>query len=151
MKKARGYTLAGAMMAFALTAASPALTAELEIVDGGIPKSLTGKPGDPEAGKKAMINRKLGNCLACHTLTSMADQPFHGEIGPTLDGVADRYEEPQLRLIVANAKAIFDGTIMPGFLVSDGLSRVAKKFEGKSILEPANVEDIVAFLLTLKE
>ncbi len=151
MKKARGYMLAGAVAAFALATASPAVTAELEIVDGGIPKSLTGKPGNAEAGKKAIINRKLGNCLACHTLSTLADQPFHGEIGPTLDGVADRYEEPQLRLIVANAKAVFDGSMMPGFLVTDGLNRVAKNFQGKSILEPAHVEDIVAYLLTLKE
>ena len=123
MKRAWSYTLAIAALAIGTATALPAMSANFEIVDGGIPKSLTGKPGDPEAGKKAIVNRKLGNCLACHQMTTFADQPFHGEIGPTLDGVADRYEEAQLRLIVANSKAVFEGSIMPGFLTTDGKSR----------------------------
>lgn len=121
-----------------------------DVVDGGIPKSLTGTPGDVEAGKKAIINRKLGNCLACHEVTAMQDQPFHGNIGPSLDGVAERYDEAQLRLILVDSKQVFDGTIMPGFYRMKGLNRVGKKFEGKTILTAQEVEDVVAYLKTLK-
>ena len=65
--------------------------AKYKIADGAINDSLTGKPGNPEKGKKAFLNRKQGNCLACHQVTALSDHPFHGEIGPSLDGVADRY------------------------------------------------------------
>ena len=123
----------------------------LNIVGDGIPASLTGAPGDPEAGKKVLINRKQGNCLACHVVSALSDQPFHGEVGPPLDGAGDRWEEAQLRLIVADSKRVFEGTIMPAFHRTDGLSRVAKKFKGKTILSAAQVEDVVAYLKTLKE
>ncbi len=125
--------------------------ASYEIVDGAIPKSLTGNAGDAAAGKEAMINRKEGNCLACHVVTELADQPFHGEVGPPLDGVADRWNEGELRMIVVDSKKVFEGTIMPAFHRSTDLHRVAEKFQGKTILSAEQVEDIVAYLKTLKE
>lgn len=121
-----------------------------KVVDYGIPKSLTGKAGDPAAGEKAFVNRKLGNCLACHQVTKLSAHPFHGEIGPSLDGVAERYEEPQLRLQVVNAKEINPDTIMPGFYRTEGLHLVMDKFKGKPILTAQEVEDVVAYLKTLK-
>ena len=123
----------------------------LKIVGDGIPASLTGAPGDPVAGEKIVINRKQGNCLACHVVSALSEQPFHGEVGPPLDGAGDRWEEAQLRLIVADSKKVFEGTIMPAFHRTDGLSRVAKKFKGKTILSAAQVEDVIAYLKTLKE
>ena len=75
---------------------------------------------------------------------------FHGEIGPSLDGVAERYEEPQLRLQVVNAKAINPDTIMPAFYRTDGFHRVLKKFKDKTVLTAQQVEDIVAYLKTFK-
>ena len=68
-----------------------------------------------------------------------------------MDGVADRYEEAQLRLLVVNAKAVFEDTIMPGFHTTAGLNRVADKFKDKPILTAEQVEDVLAFLQTLKE
>ncbi|MBO6522044.1 MAG: sulfur oxidation c-type cytochrome SoxX [Rhodospirillales bacterium] len=121
-----------------------------EVVDYGIAKSLTGKAGDPAAGEKAFVNRKQGNCLACHQVTKLSAHPFHGEIGPSLDGVAERYEEPQLRLQVVNAKAINPDTIMPAFYRTDGFHRVLKKFKDKTVLTAQQVEDIVAYLKTFK-
>lgn len=128
-----------------------AAAADYKIVDGGIPASLTGAPGDAAEGEKVVLNRKLGNCIACHQVTRLERHPFHGEVGPTLDGVADRYSEAQLRLILVDAKKVFDGTIMPAFYRSDGLNRVMKSFSGKSILSAKNVEDVVAYLQTFKE
>ncbi|WP_455372536.1 sulfur oxidation c-type cytochrome SoxX [Limibacillus halophilus] len=121
-----------------------------EIVDMAIPKPLTDQAGDAANGRATVIDRKLGNCLACHQITDIKEQQFHGEVGPPLDGVAERWEEGQLRLIVANSKAVFDGTIMPAFLVTEGFNHPLDKFEGKSILTPQQVEDVVAYLKTLK-
>lgn len=123
-----------------------------EIVDeSSIPEPLTGKPGDPDKGRLTFIDRKLGNCLGCHAVTELEAEPFHGEVGPPLDGIGDIYEEGEIRLRVVNPKVVNPDTIMPGFYVTDGLHRVAEKFQGKTILTAEEVEDIVAYLMTLKE
>lgn len=109
---------------------------KLDVVNDALPKSLTGAPGNPDAGKKVFLTRTLGNCLACHQVTSLKSEEFHGEFGPSLDGVAGRYSEAQLRLIVADPKRIFTDTVMPAFFKSDGLSRVRPEFVGKSICRP---------------
>ena len=121
----------------------------LDVVNDSLPKSLTGAPGKADAGKKVFLTRTLGNCLACHQVTSLKSEDFHGEFGPSLDGVAGRYTEAQLRLIIADPKRIFTNTVMPAFYKNDGLSRVRPEFVGKSILTAAQVEDVVAYLKTL--
>lgn len=115
-----------------------------------IGKSFTGKPGNAAKGRKIMISRKKGNCLACHAITALKDQPDHGNVGPSLDGVASRYSVAQLRARLANPKGFNPGTIMPAFLKKTGLHRVMKKFKGKSILSRQEVEDVIAYLMTLK-
>jgi sulfur-oxidizing protein SoxX len=122
---------------------------KLDIVDGSLPKSLTGTPGNADAGKQVFLARTLGNCLACHKVASLKSEEFHGEFGPSLDGVATRYTEAQLRLIVADPKRIFTDTVMPAFYRNDGLNRVRPEFASKPILTAAQVEDVVAFLKTL--
>jgi len=141
--------LAGVVLAAGVAvAAGPA---SVEVVDGGIPKALTAEAGSADRGREVAINRKLGNCLACHAVTKLSDQPYHGEIGPPLDGVATRYNEAQLRLILVDSKKVFEGTIMPGFHTTEGLNRVAKSFADTTILSTQDVEDVVAFLMTLNE
>ncbi len=81
----------------------------------------------------------------------MPEQSFHGEVGPTLEGVAGRWSEAELRGIVSNAKMTFEGTIMPAFYVDAGYERPLGKFEGKSILTAQQVEDVIAYLMTLDE
>jgi sulfur-oxidizing protein SoxX len=122
---------------------------KLDVVNDALPRSLTGASGSADAGKKVFLTRTLGNCLACHQVTSLKSEEFHGEFGPSLDGVAGRYTEAQLRLIVADPKRIFTDTVMPAFFKNDGLSRVRPEFVGKSILTAAQVEDVIAFLKTL--
>lgn len=140
-------------LAFALSAVSAAQAGGLvayEIVDGDkIPKSLTGKPGDPANGRKVAINRKQGNCLACHKLP-IPEQPFHGEVGPDLNGVGSRMSAAEMRLRIVDSKALNPDTIMPAFYRADGFHRVLKDFEGKTILTAEQVEDVVAYLETLK-
>ena len=142
---------AGALAALLFTGQQVgAESVSYQVVEMSIPKALTDEPGDPQRGREIAIGRKLGNCLACHQISDIPEQQFHGEVGPPLDGVAERWEEGQLRLIVANSKAVFDGTIMPAFLKVDGYTRNQDKFEGKSILTAQQVEDVVAYLKTLK-
>lgn len=122
-----------------------------EIVDGSsIPKSLTGAAGDPAKGREVVINRQLGNCLGCHTMP-IPEQPFHGGTAPDLAGVGGRLTEGELRLRVVNPKVVNPNTMMPAFYRTDGLTRVMEKFAGKPILTAEQVEDVVAYLETLKE
>lgn len=154
---ARNVTLYGVIAATALlggwaSAGQAEQAVDYEIVDEmSIPKSLTGQPGDADSGREVFINRKQGNCLGCHAVTELDAEPFHGEVGPPLDGVADLYEEGELRLRVVNAKIVNPETIMPGFYLTEGLHRVAADFQGKTILTAEQVEDLVAYLMTLKE
>lgn len=125
---------------------------QIKIVDGVIAESLTSAPGDPVKGREWFAGRKLGNCLACHQNNDLKELPYHGEVGPPLDGVAERWDPAQLRAIVVNAKSVFtDETIMPAFYRTADLNRVADKFAGKTILTAQQVEDVIAYLMTLKE
>lgn len=144
---------AGAFLGAVLAAgaAYAAGASNVEIVDGAIPKALTSEAGDAARGRDVVINRKLGNCLACHQVTALNDQPYHGEVAPPLDGVASRWSEAELRLIVVDARKVFEGTMMPGFHTTENLNRVLDKFEGKTILSAQDVEDVIAFLKTLNE
>lgn len=126
--------------------------------EGIVAESLTGVPGDPAAGREVMASKKLGNCVTCHQVAEMSDIPFHGEIGPALDGAADRWDEAQLRGIVANAKMTFEGSMMPSFYKTTGFIRPGDAFTGKAGTEPLapllsaqQIEDVVSYLLTLKE
>lgn len=143
-----------ATFALGATAVYAAETPPSEVVFGeygAVAESLSGAPGDAASGAKVFANRKQGNCLACHQNGDMPDALFQGEIGPSLDDVGNRWEEAELRGIVANAKKVFEGTIMPGFYRGEGYVRPLEKFAGKPILTAQQVEDVVAYLMTLKE
>ncbi len=141
--------------AFALSAMAGEATAPSAVMMNdafAVEKSLTGTPGDATAGRDWFTNRKLGNCLACHQNTDLASEPFHGEVGPALDGAGDRWETAQLRAIITNPKKVFgDRTIMPAFYSDRVGARTASKFQGKTILSAQQVEDIIAYVSTLKE
>lgn len=114
-----------------------------------IPKPLTGVPGDPKRGEAIVADRKLGNCLACHTLP-IPNEADPGNVGPPLAGVGRQLSAGQLRLRVVDFKTIDPATIMPSFYRVHGLRDVDEKFAGKPILAAQQVEDVVAYLLTLK-
>lgn len=124
---------------------------DVEITALSIDKPLTDTAGDAASGKKIFANRKQGNCLACHANADMSDQLFHGEVGPSLDGVAARWKEGQLRTILVNAKAVFtEQTVMPGFYSLEVGANVREDLIGKTILSAQQIEDLVAYLATLK-
>ena len=137
--------------------ATSAFAAEVEpkavsFEGGSVAAPLTETPGDPAEGRKVFASRKLGNCLACHVNTEMSDQQFHGEVGPPVDGAADRWSVEELRGIVTNAKQTFtDETVMPGFYTLEVGKNVRKDLIGVTILTAQQVEDVVAYLATLKE
>ncbi|GHB23173.1 sulfur oxidation c-type cytochrome SoxX [Pseudovibrio japonicus] len=151
--KAIAKTIAAATLLISGSAVAGVIApGDVQFVEATVPVSLTGAAGDPAKGREWFANRKLGNCLACHANDDLSKEQFHGEIGPYLDGVGDTYTPAELRAIIVNSKEVFgDGTIMPAFYKSEGLNRVAKKFAGKTILSAEQVEDIVAYLVTLKE
>lgn len=125
---------------------------EVVFEDMAVEASLTGAPGDPEEGRKVFASRSLGNCLACHAVEALAKEQFHGTVAPPLDGAADRWTVEQLRAIVVDAKQVFtEETMMPGFYSLNVGKDVRKDLVGKTILTAQQVEDVVAFLATLKE
>ena len=154
------YLATGATVAALLATAAAAETiapTQVTYEDGAISTSLTGVAGDPESGEQIM-NKGAGNCIACHQVSALDHLPFHGEIGPTLDGAADRWTEAELRGIVANAKVMFEGTMLPSFYKTEGFIRVGNAYTGKAhegdvepLLTAQQVEDVVAYLMTLKE
>ncbi|MEL6978471.1 MAG: sulfur oxidation c-type cytochrome SoxX [Pseudomonadota bacterium] len=144
-----GFTAAAAMGGAAF--AGPVTPETVAFADGAVSASLTGAAGDAEKGREWFAGRKLGNCLACHQNADLEEESFHGEVGPSLDGVADRWTEAELRGIIVNAKMMFEGTIMPSFYRTENGARTHEKFAGKTILSAEEVEDVVAYLLTLKE
>ena len=126
-------------------------TVDYEIVDNwSIPEPLTDEPGDPARGREVAIDRKKGNCLACHAMP-VPEQSFYGEVGPPLDGVGSRYDAAALRLRIVNPKVINPHTSMPAFYRTEGLHMVMEKFQGKPILTAQEVEDVVAYLMTLTD
>jgi len=136
-----------------LTAAQADTTApgDVQINALSIDKPLTAVAGDAANGKKIFTNRKLGNCLACHANSDLKDQLFHGEVGPTLDGAGARWSEGQLRTILVNAKAVFsEQTVMPAFYSLEVGANVRKDLIGKTILQAQDIEDLVAYVSTLK-
>lgn len=126
--------------------------------EGTIAASLTGTAGDVTEGADIVSNKKKGNCIACHSATALSDVPFHGEVGPLLDGAGSRWSEAELRGIVANAKIMFEGSMMPSFYKTSGYIRPGDAYTGKAGAEPLpplltaqQIEDVVAFLMTLKD
>lgn len=132
---------------------------QVKYEDGSIAQSLTGGAGDPASGREIVGNKSLGNCVACHEVTDLKDVPFHGEIGPMLDGAGDRWSEAELRGIVANAKIMFPDSMMPSFYKVEGFVRPGNAYTGKAadpetfapLLTAQQIEDVVAYLSTLKD
>jgi sulfur-oxidizing protein SoxX len=120
------------------------------IVGDAIPASLTGTGGNPERGRAIVINRQVGLCLLCHS-GPFPQERFQGTLAPDLKGAGARATEGQLRLRIVDASRLKPDTIMPPYYRVDGLERVAPSFQGKPILTAEQIEDVVAYLVTLRE
>lgn len=139
--------------ALAATLAAHALAAPpvLAVVDDGIPVPLPGAvAGDPARGRAIVANRQLGLCLLCHS-GPITEEAFQGNLAPALQGAGRRWSAAQLRLRIADAARINPDTIMPAYYRTDGLTGVAAAYRDKTILSAQQIEDVVAWLQTLKE
>ena len=138
--------------AAALVAAGCAMGAAIGVASGqdSIPASLTGGKGDPARGRAIVTNRQLGLCLLCHS-GPFPEERFQGNLAPDLAGTGKRWSEGQLRLRIVDSSRINAATIMPAYHRIDGLTRVAPAWRDKPILTAEQIEDVVAFLTTLKD
>jgi L-cysteine S-thiosulfotransferase len=136
------------MLTAALT--STLLTAAL-VVGDGIPQPLTSMAGDATRGRAIVVNRQQGLCLLCHSgPTAFAEVREQGNLASNLEGTATRWTAAQLRLRVADARRLDPNGLMPSFYKTEGLAQVGAAWQGKSVLTAQEVEDVLAFLLTLK-
>lgn len=115
-----------------------------------IPAPLTGQPGDPAGGRAIVLAREVSTCLLCHG-GPFPEVTFQGTIGPSLTGVGSRLTEGQLRLRLVDPASINPETVMPRFYTVTGLNRVAPQYQGKPILTAGQIEDVVAYLATLRQ
>ncbi len=115
-----------------------------------IPDSLTGRKGDPVRGRAIVANRQVGLCLLCHS-GPFPEERFQGNLAPDLRGAGARWTEGQLRLRIVDSSRINPTTIMPAYHRTEGLTRVAPAHRGRPILTAEQIEDVVAFLTTLKD
>jgi L-cysteine S-thiosulfotransferase len=119
-------------------------------VGDAIPEPLTSRPGDAVRGRAIVANRSVGLCLLCHS-GPIPEERFQGTLSPSLAGAGTRWSVGQLRLRIADGARLNPDTIMPPYYRTAGLQRVAKAFDGKTILTAEQVEDVVAYLTTLRE
>jgi len=122
--------------------------AGLRIVGDGAPDRIAA-PGDPARGRALIAARESANCVLCHAVPDPAVR-FAGNVGPSRAGVGTRLSEAQLRLRVADNVRVNPATVMPSYYRIDGMDRVASNYAGKPVLTAQQVEDVVAWLVTLK-
>ena len=118
--------------------------------DDAIPQSLTGAKGDPARGRAIVANRQVGLCLLCHS-GPFPEERFQGNLAPDLRGAGTRWSEGELRLRIVDSGRINPATIMPAYHRTEGLVRLAPAWRGKTVLSAEQIEDVVAFLMTLRD
>ena len=111
---------------------------------------LMQQPGAPDRGRQLVLDRDKGDCIICHAMP-LSDRQFHGTVGPPLDGVGSRSTASELRLRLVNPKTLNPQSIMPAYYKVKGLHRVLEPYRGKPLLTAQEIEEVVAYLLTLKE
>jgi sulfur-oxidizing protein SoxX len=123
--------------------------AQAQVIQGdSIIESLSIEPGDPARGRAIVASRQTGLCLLCHS-GPFPEERFQGNLAPELKASVARLSAPQLRARIVNAAHFNPQTIMPSYYQADKLNRVAPKFAGQTILSGKEIEDVIAFLVTL--
>jgi sulfur-oxidizing protein SoxX len=115
-----------------------------------LPESLTGARGDAARGRAIVANRQVGLCLLCHS-GPFPEERFQGNLAPDLRGAGARWSEGQLRLRIVDSSRVNPASIMPAYHRTEGLVRVGPAWRGKPILTAEQIEDVVAYLMTLRD
>jgi sulfur-oxidizing protein SoxX len=129
--------------------ASAAALRTYAIVGDAIPRSLTGEPGDVTRGRALVVDR-ANTCILCHN-GPFPEAQFQGDLAPGLGGAGSRWSEGQLRLRLVDASRLNPATIMPSYYRVDGLDRVGPAWRDKPILSAEQIEDMVAYLASLRD
>lgn len=143
-----GAWLAVALFALPCTANAQGLR-PYAVVGDAIPESLTGMPGDVTRGRALVVDR-TSTCILCHS-GPFPEVKFQGDLAPSLAGAGGRWSESQLRLRLVDASRLNPATIMPSYYRVEGLVRVGAAWRGRPILSAEQIEDIVAYLVSLRE
>src|SRR5262245_22313198 len=128
----------------------PDLRATYTVVGDGIPRRLTDSRPDVENGRRIVTDRLSGLCVLCHS-GPFPEARFQGDLAGNLAGTGARWSEAQLRLRLVDASRLNPQTIMPSYYRTDGLVRVGSSWRGQPVLSAQQIEDVVAFLRTLRD
>ena len=120
------------------------------LVGDSINEPLSAQAGDSTRGRAIVASRQTGLCLLCHS-GPFPEERFQGNLAPELSASVARLSAPQLRARLVDASRFNPNTIMPAYYSTTHLNRVAPKFAGQTILSGQEIEDVVAFLLTLNK
>ena len=112
------------------------------------PAPLADVPASVDLGRAVFADRDSGNCVLCHRVASL-DVPFQGDLGPDLTAVGARLSPAQLRFRIVDASRLNPATVMPAYYRTEGLSRVAEAYRGRTVLSAAQIEHLVSYLLSL--
>ncbi len=105
--------------------------------------------GDAARGAVLAASRSQGLCVLCHALPGQP-APLQGTIGPALAGVGARLGHEDLRQRLLVPERINPETLMPSYGRTEGLQRVAPALQGRPLLTPSQIDDVVAYLESLK-
>ncbi len=141
-----GLAILAALLA---SAAAGAQAVPYAVVEDGIPIPLAGRVGDAARGRAIVADRQKGLCVLCHS-GPFPELRFMGTLAPDLAGAGSRWTAAQLRLRIADPWLLNPDSIMPAYHRVDGLTRVAPAHAGRPILDPGEIEDVVAYLVTLR-
>lgn len=84
-------------------------------------------------GGCVVINRKKGNCMACHQIAGVES----GDVAPPLVAMKQRFQDKaKLRSQISDARQLNPNTVMP-------------PFGPHKILTPDEIDKVVEFVLTL--
>jgi sulfur-oxidizing protein SoxX len=140
---------AGVLAAICAAAANAQEVVPYAVQGDAIPQPLGGARGDAQRGRAIVASRQTGLCLLCHG-APIPEERFQGDLAPSLAGAGARYSEAQLRLRVVDPRRVNPGSFMPAFHSAHNPSRIGAAWAGKPILSAQQVEDVVAWLATLR-